>query len=59
MRLPSPRGVLLALAVVTLFHTATDAGAAGMLVAEGGFGGELSIESQDVSVTINNSIAVT
>ncbi len=35
------------------------ADAAGLLVADGGFGGELDIEQQDVRVTINNSIAVT
>lgn len=33
--------------------------AAGLLVAEGGFGGELEIVSQDVEVTVNNGIAVT
>ena len=33
--------------------------AAGTLVADGGFGGRLDIESQDVRVTINNGIAVT
>ncbi len=33
--------------------------AAGLLVADGGFGGVLEIQSQDVRVTINNSIAVT
>ncbi|TWU57806.1 VIT and vWA domain-containing protein [Rubripirellula reticaptiva] len=35
------------------------ASAAGLLVADGGFGGVLEIQSQDVRVTINNSIAVT
>lgn len=33
--------------------------AAGTLVAKGRFGGQLSIESQDVRVTVNNGIAVT
>ncbi|MEZ6088658.1 MAG: VIT and VWA domain-containing protein [Pirellulaceae bacterium] len=33
--------------------------AAGLLVADGGFGGVLEIKQQDVRVTINNSIAVT
>ena len=35
------------------------ASAAGLLVADGGFGGVLEIKQQDVRVTINNSIAVT
>ncbi len=35
------------------------ASAAGLLVADGGFGGVLEIKEQDVRVTINNSIAVT
>jgi len=33
--------------------------AAGLLIAEGGFGGVLEIKEQDVHVTINNGIAVT
>lgn len=37
----------------------TFARAAGLLVAEGGFGGVLEIKEQDVRVTINNHIAVT
>ena len=37
----------------------TPASAAGLLVADGGFGGVLEIKQQDVRVTINNSIAVT
>ncbi len=32
---------------------------AGLLIADGGFGGQLEIDSQDVHVTINNGIAVT
>lgn len=39
--------------------TAARAPAAGLLVADGGFGGVLEIKEQDVRVTINNSIAVT
>ncbi len=35
------------------------ASAAGLLVAEGGFGGVLEIEEHDVQVTINNGVAVT
>jgi len=35
------------------------ADAAGLLVADGGFGGALEIKEQDVHVTINNGVAVT
>ena len=35
------------------------AGAAGLLIADGGFGGVLEIKEQNVHVTINNGIAVT
>lgn len=35
------------------------ASAAGLLVADGGFGGVLEIKQHDVKVTVNNSIAVT
>ncbi len=35
------------------------ASAAGLLVADGGFGGRLEIKEHDVNVTINNGIAVT
>ncbi len=35
------------------------ANAAGLLIADGGFGGQLEIEQHDVKVTINNGIAVT
>lgn len=38
---------------------ATPAGAAGLLIADGGLGGVLEIKDQDVHVTINNGIAVT
>lgn len=37
----------------------TSVSAAGMLVADAGFGGVLEIKEQDVRVTINNSVAVT
>ena len=33
--------------------------AAGLLIADGGFGGQLEIQQHDVAVTINNGIAVT
>ncbi|HWM89993.1 MAG TPA: VIT and VWA domain-containing protein [Thermoanaerobaculia bacterium] len=51
------RLVLLALAVCA--PAATPANAAGLLVADGGFGGVLEIREQDVRVTINNGVAVT
>src|SRR5262245_5489465 len=35
------------------------ANAAGLLIADGGFGGRLEIKEHDVKVTINNGIAVT
>ncbi|MEM8666129.1 MAG: VIT and VWA domain-containing protein [Planctomycetota bacterium] len=48
-------------AAITLLTAATSerASAAGLLVADGGFGGVLKIQQQDVRVTINNAIAVT
>ncbi|MCP4663804.1 MAG: VWA domain-containing protein [bacterium] len=39
--------------------TLTNAHAAGLLIADGGFGGVLEIEEHDVHVTVNNGIAVT
>ena len=51
--------VLAACAVFTVNKHGNTANAAGLLVAEGGFGGVLEIQQQDVRVTINNSIAVT
>ncbi|GBC62418.1 hypothetical protein DENIS_3390 [Desulfonema ishimotonii] len=36
-----------------------DAGAAGLLIADGGFGGVLEIREHDVKVSINNGVAVT
>ncbi|MEM9367406.1 MAG: VIT domain-containing protein, partial [Planctomycetota bacterium] len=53
------RVAALAGAVLSLGLWGGSARAAGMLVADGGQGGKLEIESQDVRVTINNSIAVT
>ncbi len=51
--IPAAAALMLALSV---FHPVS---AAGLLVADGGFGGVLEIKQQDVRVTINNSIAVT
>lgn len=39
--------------------TAVNAGAAGLLVADGGFGGVLEIAEHDVRVTFNNGVVVT
>src|SRR6056297_238598 len=54
-------GLATAVAVGLLYSlgAASSSSAAGLLVAEGGFGGVLEIKEQDVRVTINNSIAVT
>ena len=46
-------------AAVTLPWLPTQSEAAGLLIADGGFGGVLEIEDHDVEVTINNGIAVT
>jgi Ca-activated chloride channel family protein len=53
--------VLVCSAIVLLAVGRTDnsAHAAGLLIADGGFGGTLEIIEQDVEVTINNGIAVT
>jgi Ca-activated chloride channel family protein len=50
--------VALALALLTLMP-AKPAAAAGLLIADGGFGGQLEVKEHDVKVTINNGIAVT
>lgn len=46
-------------ALLLLLACAPRAHAAGLLIAEGGFGGVLEIEEHTVQVTINNGIAVT
>ncbi len=48
-------------AIVTIAGLAApiSAHAAGLLIADGGFGGVLEIKEQDVRVTINNGVAVT
>ncbi len=51
--------VVFALAACSALLSPNPATAAGLLVADGGFGGVLEIKQQDVRVTINNSIAVT
>lgn len=45
--------------VLTAMGGASGASAAGLLIADGGFGGVLEIKEQNVHVTINNGIAVT
>jgi Ca-activated chloride channel family protein len=50
--------VLMAVTVVAI-ATAPHARAAGLLIADGGFGGVLELKEQDVRVTINNGVAVT
>ncbi|NJL26995.1 MAG: DNA polymerase I [Thermoanaerobaculia bacterium] len=50
---------LVALVLLTAVFTALPAGAAGLLIADGGFGGVLEIEEHSVDVVINNGIAVT
>ncbi|TWU56865.1 Vault protein inter-alpha-trypsin [Rubripirellula tenax] len=54
-----PVAIALATALATSVASPPPSNAAGLLVADGGFGGVLEIKSQDVRVTINNSIAVT
>ncbi|MDZ4820840.1 MAG: VIT and VWA domain-containing protein [Planctomycetota bacterium] len=53
-------GLLLALTAVAGTGLSTrPAQAAGLLIADGGFGGVLTLEEHDAKVTINNGIAVT
>ena len=51
-------GALIALALVALASPAPSR-AAGLLIADGGFGGVLTIKEHEARVTINNGIAVT
>jgi Ca-activated chloride channel family protein len=53
------RAVCYALLAGSLLATSNRANAAGLLIADGGFGGRLEIKEHDVKVTINNGIAVT
>jgi len=59
MTLPMKRMCCLLAVVAAGLLVAPPAGAAGLLIAEGGFGGVLEIKEQNVHVTINNGIAVT
>ena len=45
--------------VLALLSAANSGRAAGLLIADGGFGGKLEIEEHDVAVTINNGVVVT
>ena len=45
--------------LIVLLTAAPKSNAAGLLIAEGGFGGVLEIIEHDVNVTINNGVAVT
>src|SRR5690242_3600662 len=49
---------LVALTIITAF-SASRVHAAGLLIADGGLGGQLEIKEHSVKVTINNGIAVT
>ncbi len=51
--------VLGLMVMAALLLTNSSAKAAGLLIADGGFGGVLEIKTHDVKVTINNGIAVT
>ncbi|MEX2171387.1 MAG: VIT and VWA domain-containing protein [Pirellulales bacterium] len=59
MNLPVKRWFAAVVAVAAGLLVALPAGAAGLLIADGGFGGVLEIKEQNVQVTINNGIAVT
>ena len=50
--------IVAVMALVPFTHV-QDARAAGLLIADGGFGGVLEIKEHDVHVTINNGVAVT
>ena len=52
-------GLKALVALASLSVTALQAQGAGLLIADGGFGGVLQIKEQDVRVTINNGVAVT
>ncbi|MBC8107196.1 MAG: VWA domain-containing protein [Anaerolineae bacterium] len=49
----------LIIAASLIFGFARSASAAGLLVADNGFGGQLQIKEQSVHVTVNNGVAVT
>ncbi|HEX7859697.1 MAG TPA: VIT and VWA domain-containing protein [Verrucomicrobiae bacterium] len=50
---------LIAMGCAAVLSYATPSRAAGLLIADGGFGGTLEVKEHEVDVTINNGIAVT
>src|SRR5690349_7920653 len=62
-RMKNPFKKLCGLAALTALSlgiaTTPDADAAGLLIADGGFGGVLEIKEHDVKVSLNNGVAVT
>ena len=50
---------ILVLGILAVSMGPGKAAAAGLLIADGGFGGVLEIKAHDVRVTINNGVAVT
>jgi Ca-activated chloride channel family protein len=57
--LPRPHSWISAIVLLIATAIASPLHAAGLLIADGGFGGVLEIEEHDVQVTINNGVAVT
>ena len=57
--MPLSRIVLPVALAVAMSASAATSHAAGLLIADGGFGGQLTIKDHDVRVTINNGVAVT
>src|SRR5688572_21950846 len=59
MKIEIKRLSALVAAAVVAIAAAPQSRAAGLLIADGGFGGVLELKEQDVRVTINNGVAVT
>src|SRR5687768_17741944 len=59
MKMKIKRILALLAAAVVAIAAAPESRAAGLLIADGGFGGVLELKEQDVRVTINNGVAVT
>ena len=55
------QGLVVAIALLVTFvaNSCPRADAAGLLIADGGFGGVLTLEEHEAKVTINNGVAVT
>src|ERR1051326_5322090 len=58
-RLITVTSVAIGVTAICAFSSAPSAQAAGLLIADGGFGGLLEIKEHTAQVTINNGIAVT